>query len=85
MSDDRRSFAGLIRATVLAQQPDIHLNSIDSMKFQTAVSAYTDSTTGFELGFDHWGDNLSPWLKLWGAFSFLGRKSIFFQFSYVQT
>ena len=28
--------------------------------------------TGFDLGFDHWGDNLSPWLKFWGTFSFLG-------------
>ena len=28
--------------------------------------------TGFELGFDHWGTYLYPWLKFWGTFSFLG-------------
>ena len=30
---------------------------------------------GFELGFDYWGDILSPWRKFWGTFLFLGEQT----------
>ena len=49
-----------------------HQRSSRFIVWDTNMESVTSHSTRFELGFDHWGTYLCPWLNFWGTFSFLG-------------